>query len=181
CAALPAVVADLCRFIRLTGCRPGEASRATRQEFDVSAVPWVWRPSRHKTEHHGKSRVIACGPRARAILERWWAGKEPGATVFGKSDLRREAANVISIRPAAPADDVFTADDLRQRVERAAARVGVPHWCPYQLRHAGLTAMRQTGGLDAAQAQAGHSDPRITERYAAPDVARQAAAVEAAG
>lgn len=87
---LPAVLADLVRFERLTGCRPGEArilrpcdiQRWTRPErplplfvaSDRGAAPpkeldvWEYRPVRHKTEHRGKQKVILIGPRAQEIL-----------------------------------------------------------------------------------------------------------------
>ena len=38
----------------------------------------------------------------------------------------------------------------------------VPHWSPYQLRHAGPTAIREVGGRDVIGAQAGHTDGAIT-------------------
>ena len=36
CDHLPPVVADLIRFIALTGCRPSEAMKSTRQQFDTT-------------------------------------------------------------------------------------------------------------------------------------------------
>jgi integrase len=84
-AKLPKIVADMVRFQRLTGCRPSEV--CTIRPCDVErfdrppplfaaqvAAPlkpldvWEYRPARHKTEHHGRQRVILIGPRAQEIL-----------------------------------------------------------------------------------------------------------------
>lgn len=88
---VPAIVADMIRFQRLTGARPGEV-RSMRgcdvQRFETTkrALPlfevqeraepprelatWIYTPKHHKTEHHGKKhkRVIAIGPRGQEIL-----------------------------------------------------------------------------------------------------------------
>jgi integrase len=52
----------------LTGARPGEAASITLAQIDRSGSIWLYRPSQHKTQHHGKSRVIAIGPRAQSLL-----------------------------------------------------------------------------------------------------------------
>ena len=41
----------------------------------------------------------------------------------------------------------------------------VPHWTPYQLRHAAATAIEKRNGLDEAQAQLGHTTADMTKRY----------------
>jgi len=47
CDHLPPVVGDLIRFIALTGCRPSEAMKATRQQFDTTrGQVWVMGNSR---------------------------------------------------------------------------------------------------------------------------------------
>lgn len=182
CSHLPPVVADLLRFVMLTGSRPGEAEAACRAEFDTSGTTWIWQPRHHKTTHLGKSRVIAVGPKARQILKRWWSGKTGDAVIFSRSDLQRaKTSSTIRMRPLRKAGDKFESGDLRQRVQRAAKKAGVERWCPYQLRHTGLTETRKAGGLDAAQAQAGHSSGSTTERYAKPDITRQAQAIERIG
>ena len=65
---LPAVVADMVRLQRLLGCRPGEVCMTAarrrgshRRRLELSATS-------HKTQHHGRERVILIGPRAQAIL-----------------------------------------------------------------------------------------------------------------
>jgi integrase len=76
---------------RLTGCRPQEVRLlrfADIQRFDVPERPlplfvaaerelappreldeWLWRPARHKTEHHGRGRIIPIGPHGQGLLQ----------------------------------------------------------------------------------------------------------------
>ncbi len=65
---LPPVVCDMVRFERLTGCRPGEVCMIRPVDVDRSGEVWQYVPERHKTEHHGRKRVIFIGPKAQAIL-----------------------------------------------------------------------------------------------------------------
>ena len=65
---LPQVVADMVRFQRLTGCRPGEVCALRPCDVDRSGAVWRYVPQNHKTEHYNKQRIIFIGPRAQAIL-----------------------------------------------------------------------------------------------------------------
>lgn len=66
---LPATVADMVRFQRLTGCRPGEVCQLRPCDIDrTNANAWAFTPREHKTQHHGRQRTIFIGPRAQAIL-----------------------------------------------------------------------------------------------------------------
>jgi len=65
---LPAVVADMVRLQRLTGCRPGEVCQLRPCDVDRSGDVWLYRVPGHKTEHTGRARVVAIGPRAQEVL-----------------------------------------------------------------------------------------------------------------
>jgi integrase len=65
-------VAGLVTFQRLTGCRPGEAVLLRRCDIDTSREVWFFTPQAHKTKHKGKSRTIAIGPRAQALLAQFF-------------------------------------------------------------------------------------------------------------
>ncbi len=65
---LPVVVADMVRFQRLTGCRPGEVCGLRPCDLDRSGEIWQYRPASHKTEHHGRARIIYIGPQAQQVL-----------------------------------------------------------------------------------------------------------------
>ena len=65
---LPSIVADMVKFQRLTGCRPGEVCQLRPMDLDRSGEVWQYRPGSHKTEHHGRERVIFVGPKAQVII-----------------------------------------------------------------------------------------------------------------
>ena len=67
--ALPKVIADMVRFQRLTGCRPGEVCLLRPIDLARDGEVWSYRPASHKTEHQDKQRIIFIGPKAQAIIK----------------------------------------------------------------------------------------------------------------
>lgn len=73
-AVLPHVrpqVAAMIQFQLYTGCRPGEVCSIRGCDIDTSGRVWIYRPSEHKTEHHGHEREIFIGPRAQELVKPW--------------------------------------------------------------------------------------------------------------
>ena len=66
---LPPHIRGIIELMACTGMRPGEACRIRLSEIDRTGAIWLYRPSKHKTLHHGHQRVIALGPKAQAILK----------------------------------------------------------------------------------------------------------------
>lgn len=66
--ALPAILADMVRFERYTGCRPAEVCIVRPCDVDSSGEVWQYIPESHKTEHHGRERVIFIGPKGQDVL-----------------------------------------------------------------------------------------------------------------
>jgi integrase len=94
-AKLPPVVADMVRVQRLTGCRPNEVCMMRPCDVDRSqGEVWVYRPRSHKNSHRGHDRIIAMGPKARAILAPYLLNREPDAECFSpaEADEQRRAA-----------------------------------------------------------------------------------------
>ena len=85
---LPPVVADMVRIQSLTGCRPGEICMLRPCDLDRSGDVWAFRPRSHKTEHHGRGRVIFVGPQAQEIL-RPYLLRDAGAYCFTPADSER--------------------------------------------------------------------------------------------
>lgn len=52
----------------LTGMRPGEVCQLRPCDIDTSGPVWLFRPNQFKTQHRGKSRVVAVGPKAQGLL-----------------------------------------------------------------------------------------------------------------
>lgn len=68
---LSEIVADMVRFQRLTGCRPGEVCIIRPCDVDMSSTVWRYVPHSHKNEHHGKRRTILIGPKAQDVLRKY--------------------------------------------------------------------------------------------------------------
>jgi integrase len=78
---LPPVVRDMVQLQRLTGARPGEICILRPSDIDRTGDVWRYRPESHKTEHHGRERIIHIGPRAQAVL-RPYLLRDPEAYCF---------------------------------------------------------------------------------------------------
>jgi integrase len=52
----------------LTGMRPGEVCIMRACDIDTSGAVWLYRPSAHKTAHHGHGRTVAIGPKAQEVI-----------------------------------------------------------------------------------------------------------------
>jgi integrase len=186
-AVLPRLSAHLravVELMRLTGMRPGEACRLRLGEVDRTGEVWAYRPALHKTRHRGQSRLVPLGPRARAVLEGFLAGRElgPDEPVFSPRREREErfsrwrAARKSKVPPSqrsrrkaaplrVPATE-YHPHALAAAVRRACEKVGVPTWHPHQLRHSFASHVRKQFGAEAAQVLLGHARLSATELYA---------------
>jgi len=73
-ALQPHVTPQIWAMINLqlwTGCRPGEVCVMRMIDINMQGEIWEYRPHSHKTEHHGKNRVIYLGPHAQEVLKPW--------------------------------------------------------------------------------------------------------------
>ena len=129
----------------MTGTRPGEILRLKPEGIDRTGDIWTWRPSEHKTAHKGKTRFIAFGPKAQAILEAM-PPRMPGVLCF--HNRSRSAWNTNTYRWA---------------ITRACDKAGIGHWSPNQLRHAAATEIASKYGLREAAKVLGHSDEAVTK------------------
>ena len=193
---LPEVVGDMVRVQRLIGCRPVELCLMRPCDIDRSVDPWRYVPESHKTEHHGRERVIFVGPQAQSILLRYLA-RDAKASCFQPRDSEakrraaQHAARVVPIqygnrpgthrtaKPKRKAGDGYSVDSYRRAIHRACDLAKLGRWSPNRLRHAAATEIRRRFGLEAAQVTLGHSKADVTQVYAerdyslAANVARQ--------
>ncbi len=86
---LPPIVADMVRFQRLTGCRPGEVCIVRPCDIDTTSDVWAYQPESHKTEHHGRQRIIMIGPRSQEIL-RPYLLRDKQSYCFSPADSERD-------------------------------------------------------------------------------------------
>jgi integrase len=155
------------RLQLLTGMRPGEVVLMRACDLNTTGFCWTYTPREHKTEHHGKSRVIFLGPRAQAELRPWLeAGGPKDRHLF---------------RPARGKRPYINRDTYAKTIAKAAKRAGVPHWHPNRLRHAAATRIRRECGLEASRVILGHSNLATTEVYAERDTERAVEVVSRLG
>ena len=170
------VAADMIRFQRLTGCRPGELFVLRPCDVDRTGDGhdgvWLYYPESHKMEHKERSRVIVVGPRAQEILAPYL--------------LREDKQCCFLRRNKKP----FNRTTYWQHVTRACLKAfpapdGLPEsevaewqksnrWAPNRLRHTASTEIRKEHGLEGAQVVAGHAQANVTQIYAERDLAKAA-------
>jgi integrase len=182
---------------RLTGMRPGEACAMRTGDLDTSGRVWVYRPAEHKTEHHGKERLVYLGPRAQAVV-RPWLRTDLGAYLFSPREAMEEyraalranrktpmtpsqAARTRKRKPRKAPGERYSTESYGRAIAGACKRAGVPGWHPHQLRHNAATMLRKEFRLDVARVILGHSSPVVTEVYAEVDKEKAVAVMERVG
>ncbi len=181
-------VRGLVEFQRLTGCRPGEAVQLRRCDLDESGAVWLYAPKQHKTDHRGRSRVVAVGPRAQAVATAFFVD-DPAAYLFSPrrvtaelrvelrknrktplyaSAVARNAAR-LKAKPKREPGARYTPNSYSHAVLKACVKAGVEPWSPNQLRHSFASIIRKRYGLETAGATLGHSKMSATEIYAERD------------
>lgn len=117
---LPEIVADMVRFQRLTGCRPAEVCLLRPGDVDRSTDVWLFTPSSHKTEHHGRNRVIPIGPNAQGILLRYLARDSEAYCFVPKESERRRRAAQSEVRVVPMSCGTKPGDRSKRRPKRQA-------------------------------------------------------------
>jgi integrase len=173
---------DLIRFIRLVGCRPGEACMIRPQDVDTTSAEWRWDIPEHKTTWRGHDRTYWIGPKAQDIL-RPYLRRLPNQYCFSPTESERERAGYRRRNrksPMTPSQAArtpkpngqrrpkthYTTTTIRRAITRACGIAKVPDWSTMRLRHNAGTEARETLGLDAAQARLGHRQADVTQVYA---------------
>ena len=113
----PSQIAAMIQLQRLTGMRPGEVVLMRSCDIETSEPIWVYTPMEHKTQHHGRKRIIHLGPQAQEIL-RPHLNKEASKFLFCPSDVasaRSMARRSSRITPLTPSQRARTAKANRKR------------------------------------------------------------------
>lgn len=180
---LPHVVRTMLELQRQTGMRPGELCILRPRDVDRSRDVWLYRPSSHKCQHHGKDRVVPLGPKSQALLAPYLL-RDHDAFCFSPREAaqeRREARTAARSTPASCGNvvgsnvktkpkrrpgDKYTNDSYRRAITRAAKAAGVEPFAPNRVRHTTATELRKKYGIEAAMTTLGHSRLSTTEVYA---------------
>ena len=132
---------DIVDLLLFTAARIGELLSVSWSMIDRSGDVWVAELQEHKNAYRGKTRKLHFGKRAQAILARY---------------------------EHVPSDDrIFETrrDTFSQVLKAACVRAGVPKFVPHQLRHTAGTRIRDTFGVESAQASLGHAAADMTAVY----------------
>lgn len=185
---LPLVAPQVTAMIglqRLTGMRPGDAILLRPCDITMrSDGVWSYRPQSHKTEHHGRERVVVIGPKAQEVLRPWmdrasesycFSPHEAVEHLNAKKRARRKTPvqpsqrdrrkSTARRRPGAH----YSENAYRRAIQRACRSAGIPTWSPNQLRHNFGTLVRSEFGLEAAQVALGHARADVTQIYSERD------------
>jgi integrase len=87
---LSSTVTAMVKLQRLTGARPGEIAGIRTTDIDTTGNVWLYRPAQHKTQHHGRQRIISIGPKAQDVLQPFLKPLNPAAYCFSPADSMAE-------------------------------------------------------------------------------------------
>jgi integrase len=73
----------------LSGMRPGEVTSMRTRDVDVTGDVWIYKPVKHKTQHHGHDRTIYFGPKAKAVLQPYLKA-DLDACIFSPADAEAD-------------------------------------------------------------------------------------------
>ncbi len=144
-------------------------------DIDMRQTPWIYEPTIHKTQRHGKLRRIRLGPRIRALITPYLKA-DPTAYLFDpRVAVKERHANARTRRRSDQkpnprktkrvVEDHYTKDSYGRAIRRACKRAGIPEWHPHQLRHAFITKVANGRDILTAAELAGHASTKTTERY----------------
>jgi integrase len=168
---------------RYSGMRPGEIVIMRPCDIDQTNDIWQYTPNSHKTEHHGRERVIPIGPKCQSVISLFllrpaesycFTPHESEAQRFSKKNSTLPETLSITIGLPKPIQkkgfgEHYATSSYRCAIARACRKAKIPVWKPNQLRHAAATEIRKKFGLEAAQVVLGHAAADITQVYAERD------------
>lgn len=175
-----------------TAARGGELFTLRVSDIDRTTLIWEVRKDRHKTAHHGKSRILCMGKSAQTVLAPFLIGKGGDEYIFSprEAEVERHAKAATHRRgdqkpnkkvTARIVGEHYSRDSYRRAVTRACKAAGIPPWTPHQLRHSAATRIRNEMGAEFAQAYLGHARLDTTEIYAKVSHAKAIAVAEKMG
>ena len=190
------VVADMVRLHRITGMRSTEICIMRPCDIDTTGEIWLYKldPDKHKSGYvTGKPKIIPLGKQAQDIVSKYLKRRlndylfKPAEADQQRREFRHQNRKVYLSSGNRPGTnrkgtqtfrEHYTSDTYKKAIIYAIEMANklnkndkeageyVPYWTPHQLRHNAGYRICQEMGLEAASAFLGHSDMKITERYA---------------
>jgi len=172
------IVADMVRFQRLTGCRPGEVCIVRPCDIDRSGDVWIYAPAHHKTQYLGRERTICVGPQGQALL-RPYLLREATAYCFSPRESMRQFREWQKANRPPRTTPQYPCEVKRLRLKRKRRPIKQPgqRYDPRSYRQAIAKALRKAfPPPDELTGQALADWKR--KHYWAPNQLRHAAATE---
>jgi integrase len=145
-----------------SGMRSGEVRTMRSGQVDTSGDVWLYRLASHKNAWRGQSRVVALGPKCKALLAPWLEGRQPTDYLFpptrSRSDCKRAERGC------------YSSETYARMIARAAQRAGVEGFSPYSTRRAFAARVTRSVSIEAARAAMGHRSISTTTIYAGTDL-----------
>ena len=174
-------VAAMVQVQRWAVMRPNEVCRMRVGDIDTNRKDgiWIYCPLEHKGAWRGHGRAVPLGKPEQALIIPYLEGKTLGQAIFSPRTAMLEGEMRGAKRQPASSkqkdrehyDSRLYARSVKQAILVANRSLPddqkIPHWTPYQLRHAGVTELtyENDGNLDVARAVAGQKSLAITQGY----------------
>lgn len=174
-------VRDMVVLQRISGMRPSELFRMTKEQFlKMEGDVWIYAPFKFKTKIHSKSRIIGFGAYEIGILKKYMDIRKPDEPFFSPQDTWKERARRLGVKESRNRNignsynRYSYNENIHRTIERANAEMkaaGRPEsdliepWTPYQLRHAAATFLSLLMDENAAATALGHSSTKTTRIY----------------
>ena len=122
-----------------TGARPGEIVVLRSIDINTQGRVWTYSPSKHKTRHRGKSRIIFIGPKAQVSIKQFMQSRSLDAFLFSPLEAVREkyqqrpthqGKNRVPNKPKTERKirDQYDVTSYRKAIKNA--RMETPPWQP---------------------------------------------------
>jgi integrase len=198
---MPQVLRAMVQLQRILGMRPHEIFRMRVGDIDTTRGNglWYYVPGSYKTARYVGRIVFPLGKPEQALIAPYLEGKAPEAAVFSprtamaERNAERRANRKTKISPSQAAkaeeraskptryNEFFNRDSYRNAIQHAITKGNkilpdgekIPHWFPYQLRHAAATDAELAYGDENAQALLGHRTVNMTKRYSKDQLAQR--------
>ena len=192
---MPPTLRAMVQLQRLLGMRPNEIFKMRVGDIDTTQnngnALWYYVPGSYKTSRYVGTIVFPLGKPEQELIAPYLVGKASDAAVFSprtamqERNSERRANRKTKVSPSQAARDAeraakpsyyaefYNRDSYRNAIKHAVAKANrhlpkeeqIPAWYPYLLRNSATTDIESEIGLDAAQAQLGHTSANMTRRY----------------
>jgi integrase len=155
---------------------------------------WLYTPLKHKGTWRGHKKIVPLGKPEQRLILPYLEGKSPESAVFSPKMAvsERKARDAARRQTKVPPSQIlrtkqragnpkrgdrehYDSQSYARSIQRAIVAANkkltkdqqIPHWTPYQLRHAGVTELveENNGDLNIARAVAGQKSIAVTQGY----------------